>query len=232
MKQVIATILSVIIISGCEGTADSVFRPDFGQESASQPSGTNYSPPSAAARAQAARDAAPTARDPQTAAQPGKLSLPNAPSLPKPANSSDTYQKPLPARTRQASPSTPSSASGGVLPYYQQQLLLQQGNSVPGGAPPKPQPIERSWIDSLFGDDEPPQSAMAPNCYTGRLTNEGDTCQALRTNDGRLLTLAGPLRGFGVGDNVCVCGPVAETAFCQQGTTIYVAEIDLRCANP
>jgi hypothetical protein len=110
--------------------------------------------------------------------------------------------------------------------------VLQQGNSVPGGAPPKPQPIERSWIDSLFGDDEPPQSAMAPNCYTGRLTNEGDTCQALRTNDGRLLTLAGPLRGFGVGDNVCVCGPVAETAFCQQGTTIYVAEIDLRCANP
>ncbi len=68
-------------------------------------------------------------------------------------------------------------------------------------------------------------------CYRGKLTDEGVTCQAMRTEDGRLLTLGGPLRGFGTGDSVCVCGVPSAQQFCKQGLTLLIREISDTCAN-
>lgn len=71
----------------------------------------------------------------------------------------------------------------------------------------------------------------AGGCYRGRLTAEGNTCQAMRTDDGDLFTLGGPLRGFAAGDSVCVCGIPAAQQFCDQGVTLLIREISDNCAN-
>ncbi len=76
-----------------------------------------------------------------------------------------------------------------------------------------------------------PGDQRAAGCYRGRLTEEGNTCQAMRTDDGGLLTLAGPLRGFASGDSVCVCGVAAARPFCEQGVTLLVRDISDSCAN-
>ncbi|HEX2190478.1 MAG TPA: DUF5818 domain-containing protein [Longimicrobiaceae bacterium] len=60
---------------------------------------------------------------------------------------------------------------------------------------------------------------------TGRLTDEGVECPALRGDDGQLYTLAGDTGGYGPGDRVTVAGTVAETSFCMQGTTISLRTI-------
>jgi hypothetical protein len=60
---------------------------------------------------------------------------------------------------------------------------------------------------------------------TGRLTDEGVECPALRGDDGRLYTLAGNTGGFKPGDRVTVVGTVAEMSTCMQGTTIGVRTI-------
>lgn len=73
-------------------------------------------------------------------------------------------------------------------------------------------------------------SAHYPACVAGSLTQEGLYCRALRGDDGMLYALAGPLRGFGPGDAVCVCGYVPGEQFCKQGTTFIVSEIDTTCA--
>lgn len=75
------------------------------------------------------------------------------------------------------------------------------------------------------------RTAAAGGCYRGRLTAEGNTCQAMRTEGGNLLTLAGPLRGFAAGDSVCVCGIPAAQQFCDQGVTLLIREISDNCAN-
>lgn len=75
------------------------------------------------------------------------------------------------------------------------------------------------------------RTAAAGGCYRGRLTAEGNTCQAMRTDGGDLLTLAGPLRGFAAGDAVCVCGVPATQQFCDQGVTLLIREISDNCAN-
>ena len=59
-------------------------------------------------------------------------------------------------------------------------------------------------------------------CVRGTLTDEGVECQALRSKDGELYTLLGDLNGYKIGDEVVVCGHVAEISFCMQGTTIVV----------
>ena len=92
----------------------------------------------------------------------------------------------------------------------------------PTGTPPAAQHSAATGV--------PPQrTAAASNCYRGRLTEEGSTCQAMRTDSGGLLTLAGPLRGFGDGDSVCVCGVQATQQFCGQGMTLLVREIAENC---
>jgi len=75
------------------------------------------------------------------------------------------------------------------------------------------------------------RTAAQDGCYRGRLTAEGNTCQAMRTDGGDLLTLAGPLRGFGSGDAVCVCGIPSARQFCGQGLTLLVREIGDSCGN-
>lgn len=62
-------------------------------------------------------------------------------------------------------------------------------------------------------------------CVKGKLTDEGVECQALRSIDGELFTLVGDLNGFKNGDEVVVCGTIAEISFCMQGTTIIVSWI-------
>jgi hypothetical protein len=74
-------------------------------------------------------------------------------------------------------------------------------------------------------------AAAVSGCYRGRLTAEGNTCQAMRTDSGNLFTLAGPLRGFGSGDSVCVCGVAAAQQFCGQGVTLLVRDIADNCAS-
>jgi hypothetical protein len=61
---------------------------------------------------------------------------------------------------------------------------------------------------------------------TGRLTDEGVECPALRGDDGKLYTLAGDTGGFEPGDRVTVVGTVAEMSTCMQGTTIGVRTIE------
>ena len=76
------------------------------------------------------------------------------------------------------------------------------------------------------------KSGSVPDgCYRGRLTDEGDTCQAMRADGGALFTLGGPLRGFGPGDRVCVCGFPAAQPFCRQGTTFIIREISDNCGD-
>jgi len=75
------------------------------------------------------------------------------------------------------------------------------------------------------------RTAATGGCYRGRLTAEGNTCQAMRTSAGDLLTLAGPLRGFGNGDTVCVCGIPSAQQFCGQGVTLLIREIDTDCKD-
>lgn len=75
------------------------------------------------------------------------------------------------------------------------------------------------------------RTAAKGGCYRGRLTAEGATCQAMRTDGGDLLMLAGPRRGFGPGDSVCVCGIPAAQQFCGQGTTLLIREIDVDCRD-
>jgi hypothetical protein len=59
----------------------------------------------------------------------------------------------------------------------------------------------------------------------GVLTDEGVECQALRSDDNTLYTLAGKIEGFQVGDRVKVTGKVAEVSTCQQGITLDVQSI-------
>jgi len=61
---------------------------------------------------------------------------------------------------------------------------------------------------------------------TGKLTNEGVECKAMRGDDGKLYTLTGDLKGFRTGDRVKVTGRIAETSTCMQGTTLGVEKIE------
>ena len=62
-------------------------------------------------------------------------------------------------------------------------------------------------------------------CIKGSLTDEGVECQALRGENGELYTLVGNLGEFRNGDQVIVCGTIADISFCQQGTTINLSSI-------
>ncbi len=69
-------------------------------------------------------------------------------------------------------------------------------------------------------------SSGEPMNVTGKLTNDGVECQAMRSDDGKLYTLIGDLKGFRNGDRVKVTGSIAEVSFCMQGTTIKVEKIE------
>lgn len=61
---------------------------------------------------------------------------------------------------------------------------------------------------------------------TGRLVNEGVSCQALRSQAGELYTLIGTLKGFVNGDQVVVKGHYVENSKCMQGITLRVDYIE------
>src|SRR5262245_66287444 len=65
-----------------------------------------------------------------------------------------------------------------------------------------------------------------PMTVTGKLTNEGVECKAMRGDDGKLYTLTGDLKGFRPGDRVKVTGRIAEMSTCMQGTTLGVEKIE------
>jgi hypothetical protein len=68
-------------------------------------------------------------------------------------------------------------------------------------------------------------SADRPVTVTGRLTDEGAECQALRADDGTLYTLVGDIKKYAIGDHVTVVGDVAQVSTCMQGTTLRVRSI-------
>jgi hypothetical protein len=75
---------------------------------------------------------------------------------------------------------------------------------------------------SIAGAEQAPESPLI--CIRGKLTDEGVECPALRS-EGELYTLAGESGEFEAGDEVCVCGAVADVSFCMQGATIAVTQI-------
>jgi hypothetical protein len=95
-------------------------------------------------------------------------------------------------------------------------LLLASAFAVGGaGAPPRAV-IERRT----------PAQQRQSITVTGRLTNEGVDCKAMRSDDGKLYTLTGDLKGFRNGDHVKVTGRIAEMSSCMQGTTLGVEKIE------
>ena len=62
-------------------------------------------------------------------------------------------------------------------------------------------------------------------CVRGRLTNEGAECPALRDSEGVLYTIAKQNIGRRPGQDICVCGRVAEMSFCMQGKTLTPSRI-------
>jgi hypothetical protein len=77
-------------------------------------------------------------------------------------------------------------------------------------------------FNSLASAEQTPERGLI--CIRGKLTDEGIECLALRS-DGELYTLTGDTDGFQVGDEICVCGAVADLSVCMQGTTITVTHI-------
>ena len=59
---------------------------------------------------------------------------------------------------------------------------------------------------------------------TGRITEEGVECLAMRDEDEFLYTLVGNLDGLSAGDSVVVEARYVEVSACQQGTTLEVIE--------
>ncbi len=212
MKFVSSAFFILFLLSGCMINPNSIFRPDFNNKSKSK-----YATPPADKRHAAKQNTA------QSISKTKSTDL----RLHSKINSGEQNRharisSELKSRTSEKTPVL-------VDQYYRQQLNLHKGDTVPGYAPPPASKKNANWWNRLFGASNILPTSTSNNCYEGILTKEGVTCQAMRTGDGRLLTLGGPLRGFGPGDRVCVCGPPSVTSFCQQGTTIYIALIDDSC---
>lgn len=96
--------------------------------------------------------------------------------------------------------------------------------TAPGAGPA---PADDTTAGGSMGTDASGDTAARAGevRVTGRLTDEGVECPALRGDDGRLYTLAGDAGGFKPGDRVTVVGTVAEMSTCMQGTTIGVRSI-------
>lgn len=66
-------------------------------------------------------------------------------------------------------------------------------------------------------------------CVLGVLSNEGATCQAMRDGEDRLYSFYADMTGYAIGEQVCVCGPVAEMSFCNQGIVLEARHLDRTC---
>ena len=101
----------------------------------------------------------------------------------------------------------------------------ERGGERTAASEPAPLP-PAAPAEPRAGGGQGGQAAAGTIRVRGRLTEEGVECPALRSEDGKLYTLAGELQGFGPGDQVVVEGTVAEMSICMQGTTISVAKIE------
>ncbi|HEX5760791.1 MAG TPA: DUF5818 domain-containing protein [Thermoanaerobaculia bacterium] len=99
-------------------------------------------------------------------------------------------------------------------------LLLAAACAANGGGGPGAIPVEP------VEDEVQKGKGTGTVTVTGRLTDEGVECQALRGDDGQIYTLTGDLQGFKVGDRVRVTGRPAEMSFCMQGTTLTLHTIE------
>jgi hypothetical protein len=82
-----------------------------------------------------------------------------------------------------------------------------------------------SGIVTVARADERPSGSIT---ITGRVTDEGVECLAVRGDDGRLYTLAGGDRDkLRTGARVRITGTIAEMSFCMQGTTINATAVEL-----
>jgi hypothetical protein len=65
---------------------------------------------------------------------------------------------------------------------------------------------------------------------TATVTNEGVECPAVRTDDGKLYTIATKEK-LTPGMRVRITGTIAEASFCMQGTTIAATKIEVLSAD-
>ena len=212
MKLIPLAFFILCLLSGCLTIPNSLFRPDFANKPKS-----GYPIPPADKRQSGKQNTT------QSVSNPTNTNLSHHNEL-----NSGNHERPASISSELKS-RTPEKTPMLVDQYYRQQLSLHKGDTMPGYAPPPATKKDDSWWYQFFGASKTLPPSTSTTCYEGILTKEGVTCQAMRTGDGRLLTLGGALRGFGPGDHVCVCGPPSVTSFCQQGTTIYIARIDKSC---
>lgn len=84
--------------------------------------------------------------------------------------------------------------------------------------------IEVHRLRTYGGHDTDPDEDLFVT-VTGRVTDEGVECTAIRGRDGRLYTLAGNAEHLRPGDRVEVVGRRAEASFCMQGITLEVRRL-------
>ena len=82
--------------------------------------------------------------------------------------------------------------------------------------------FEFPWDWRAKGRAGPAKSEI---CVRGRLTDEGAECPALRDAHGVLYTVAKRNIGRRPGQDICVCGRVADMSFCMQGKTLIPSRI-------
>lgn len=71
------------------------------------------------------------------------------------------------------------------------------------------------------------EDAESGMIITGTVTDEGVECPAVRTEDGKLYTIATSDREkLRPGVRVRITGEIAQMSFCQQGTTISAERIE------
>ena len=67
---------------------------------------------------------------------------------------------------------------------------------------------------------------------SGVVTNEGVECPAVRTDDGKLYTIAGKDRDkLKPGVRVKITGEIAQVSTCMQGTTINATTIEVTAVS-
>ena len=76
------------------------------------------------------------------------------------------------------------------------------------------------------------QQFVPEGCLTGVLTADGDTCQALKSNQSnKLYSFYSNMNGYQLGEEVCICGQVAQMTTCKTGTPIEVQHLDRSCPS-
>jgi hypothetical protein len=69
-----------------------------------------------------------------------------------------------------------------------------------------------------------PPEPGATIAVSGRIES-GVECPMLNARDGRRYALAGPLGRFGIGDDVCVRGTIAEVSYCMAGDAVIAVSV-------